>query len=202
MAERVVNIIGMGISAKQVPDTGENWVINVAYKRIPTGKVNKVFFFDDFPSFLSDDPIIPPVDYTFLKMLKDNPEVEVISRYAENITIPTGEVVGKVSSYPLEKALDLAYIGYFTSSMAYTICYAILEKVDRIRLYGFEVWSGCDSNEYAFQRPCVDFWLAFAMGRGIKIELPYYMIHTLSPETNYFYGYAKKELIKNSQLNK
>jgi hypothetical protein len=63
-------------------------------------------------------------------------------------------------------------------------------------LYGFEIWSGSDANEYNYQRPCVDFWLAFAIGRGIKVEVPYYLTLTAVNNQNY-YGYFKGELSQN-----
>ena len=78
---------------------------------------------------------------------------------------------------------------YFTSSIAYILAYAILEKVDRIRLYGFEIWSGSDANEYQVQRECVNFWLAYAMGRGIRVETPWYLLLTASNAQN-LYGYS------------
>ena len=61
--------------------------------------------------------------------------------------------------------------------------------------YGFEIWSGSEANEYTAQRPCVDFWLAFAMGRGIKVEVPYYLLHTQKSNQN-LYGYVSPTEIK------
>lgn len=194
--ERVVNIIGLGASSKDIPDTGENWVLNVAYKKIIGKKIDKMFFMDDFSVILSDDSTIKPTDYNITNLLKDNPDIEIISRDDDCVKSLEGEALAKINAFPLNDAIELANGGYFTSTIAYTICYAILQKVDRIRLYGFEIWSGSDANEYEYQRPCVDFWLAFAISRGIKVEVPYLLLHNVINNQNY-YGYIKNDLKQN-----
>ncbi len=195
--ERVINIVGMGASGKDVDDTGENWVINLSYKFMQGKKISKMFFMDDLVSeLLPQDKIMEPLDYTFDKFLEDNPDVDLISKYNSVIKDDKGNSIKGINEYPLDKAVYLANGGYFTSTIAYVICYAILEKVDRIRLYGFEIWSGSDSNEYQYQRPCIDFWLAFALARGIKVEIPYFLLNTVQNNQNY-YGFEVDSLTKN-----
>lgn len=192
--ERVVNIIGLGASASTCPDTGENWVLNVAYKWIPNLKIDKLFFMDNFDVIMHDDStILPEQKYSFIECLEKNPDIEIISRFPDDIKNLEGKILGNIKGYPLKDAVSLIPGGYFTSTIAYTIVYAILQKVDRIRLYGFEIWAGSDANEYNYQRPCVDFWLAFAIARGIKVEIPYYLALTSINNQNY-YGYFKNEL--------
>lgn len=194
MAERVINIIGLGDGAYTVGDTGENWVLNVAYKKCK--KVDKMFFMDDFKDIMNDDVTIMP-EYTFKDFLKDNPNAEVIGKFAQQIVDDKAlnVVLGNIKEYPINEATRLVGGIFFTSTIAYTIAYAIMEKVDRIRLYGMEIYSGSDANEYTYQAPCVDFWLAFAQGRGIKVEVPHYLLHTMTNNQN-LYGYAKGELKK------
>lgn len=196
MMERVINIIGLGISAKDVADTGENWVINIAYKHLIGKKIDKMFFMDDFNIILHKDSIFPPTNYDIISFIKDNPTVEIISKYNDIIKNLEGKKLAEIKEYPLNKAVDLAKGGYFTSSIAYALCYAILEKVDRIRLYGLEIWTGSDANEYNYQRPCLEFWIAFAIGKGIKIEVPYLLMQNISNFQNY-YGYLKGDLNQN-----
>ena len=201
--ERVVNIIGMGASAAMVPDTGENWGINFAFK---TNRLDKLFFMEDLMSWLpQQDERYPPVDYTFDKFLEQYPNVELISKSDDIVkNVKTGEKMADIRAYPLYEVCHLAPGGYFSSTVAYIIAYAILQKekpVNRLRLYGMEAWSGGDANEYNYQRPCMEFWLAFAMGRGIKVEIPYYMIHTNNCNQN-FYGYfAFEAKHKNYKIN-
>ena len=193
--ERVVNIIGLGRSGKNIPDTGENWGINYAYKF--KHRLDKLFYFDNL--FDGGDKLIPPVDYNVNEYLAENPNVEIISKIDSQVKIiddktNTVKVVANIKRYPLDEAIELVPGMYFTSTIAYVIAYAILQKVDRIRLYGFEIWSGSDSNEYQKQRPCVNFWLAYAMGRGIKVEAPWYLLLTADNAQNlygYYHGEAK-----------
>lgn len=194
--EKVINIIGLGASSKDVPDHGENWCMNVAYKNLIGKKIDKLFFMDDFSIILSQDSTHAPTDYNITDFIKDNPNAEIISRSDDYIKDLNGNKLAKVNMYPLNEAINLANGGYFTSTIAYTTCYAILKKVDRIRFYGMEVWSCSDANEYMYQRPCLDFWIAFALGRGMKIEIPYLVVPTSNNSQNY-YGYIKGELNKN-----
>jgi len=199
--ERVVNIIGLGASALNTPDTGENWGLCHAYKH--KIKLSKLFFMDDFEVIAKGDTWIPPKEYTLDKFITDNPNCEIISKLPEKIQDMQGKMLAEIHPYPLNEALFLAPGVYFTSTIAYVIAYAIfqtLPKIDRLRLYGFEMWSGSDANEFLYQRPCVDFWLAFAMGRGIKVEIPYHLLLTVQNTQN-LYGYVKDD-IKHNQNTK
>jgi hypothetical protein len=190
MAERVINIIGLGKSGKTVGDTGENWGINYAYKH--KIRLDKLFYFDNL--FDGGDKMIEPIDYNVNEFLAENPNVEIISKVESQIksidnTTNAVKILANIKRFPLNDAIDLVPGMYFTSSIAYIIAYAILEKVDRIRLYGFEIWSGSDANEYTVQRECVNFWIAYAMGRGIKVEVPAYLLLTAGHSQN-LYGYS------------
>ncbi len=186
--ERIVNIIGLGASSAMVPETGENWGLSCAYKIC---KLDKIIFMDDIGLLLNSGQEFPEYNKTFEQFIDECPNVEIISTQGMNLLNLSSENKGiVVKPYPLQEAVKLAYGGYFTSSIAYAIVLAILEKVDRIRLYGFELWSGSDANEYTVQAPCVEFWLAFAMGRGIKVEMPFLTMKTSNNNQN-FYGYMK-----------
>lgn len=58
---------------------------------------------------------------------------------------------------------------YFTSSFAYMMALAIHEKFDVIELYGIDMEN---NTEYGYQKPCGEFWIGIALGRGIKVILP------------------------------
>ena len=58
---------------------------------------------------------------------------------------------------------------YFTSTFAYMMGLAIHEKFDVIELYGIDMEN---NTEYGYQRPCGEFWIGLALGRGIKVTLP------------------------------
>lgn len=67
--------------------------------------------------------------------------------------------------YPLEQVASL--VGwYFTSTVAYMLGLAIAEGFEHISLYGFD---GATRQEYARQRPCIEYLLGVAIGRGASI---------------------------------
>lgn len=60
-------------------------------------------------------------------------------------------------------------VKYFTSTFAYMMGIAVLEKFERIEIYGFEF---SDEIEYVKQKACAEFWIGVAMGRGIEVYTP------------------------------
>jgi hypothetical protein len=71
--------------------------------------------------------------------------------------------------YPLEDVRTSLGRPYITSTAANMIGLAIHEEVDEIRLFGVNMSS---NSEYVDQRPCVEWMLGLAEGRGIKVEVP------------------------------
>jgi hypothetical protein len=72
-------------------------------------------------------------------------------------------------TYPLEEVCS-TFRRYFTNGLAYMVALALLEA----RFSEIQVW-GCDmrhSEEYAIQRPCFEYWLGLAEGRGVKVVIP------------------------------
>jgi hypothetical protein len=61
---------------------------------------------------------------------------------------------------------DQNEIEYYTSSVSLMIAYAINLGVERIEFYGVEALS---DTEYADQKPCIEFMVGMALGRGIDI---------------------------------
>jgi len=70
--------------------------------------------------------------------------------------------------YPLREVADIGGM-YLTSTVAFAIGLAILEGFEQIKLFGFDMSS---QNEYAHQRPCIEWWAGIAKGRGIEIVVP------------------------------
>ncbi len=73
--------------------------------------------------------------------------------------------------YPLRDAAAL--MGgreYFTSSFSYMLALALLQDdVAEIGVWGVDL---TDGEEYTHQRPCAEFLLGIALGRGIKLTIP------------------------------
>lgn len=58
---------------------------------------------------------------------------------------------------------------YFASSMSYMTAYAILKGYDEILFAGCDF--DCADEKRTKQRECLEQWIAFAQGRGIKIKV-------------------------------
>jgi len=58
---------------------------------------------------------------------------------------------------------------YLTSTPAYMIALALLEGVDELLLSGINL---AIDTEYWHQRPCFEYYLGIAKGRGVKITFP------------------------------
>lgn len=69
--------------------------------------------------------------------------------------------------YPIDKIVS--YFGgldYFACTFAYELALAIMEGFTTIGLYGVELSS---AREALVERPCVEAWLGFALGRGVEV---------------------------------
>ena len=67
------------------------------------------------------------------------------------------------------KWLDVYPHGYYSSSFAWMIAYAIWQnKWDMIEVWGFNMGT---QSEYMYQKPGAEFWIGQAMGRGIGIAV-------------------------------
>jgi hypothetical protein len=72
-----------------------------------------------------------------------------------------------VLSFPVDAVAKSAGRDYFTSTVAYAIAYAAsLPDVAEIGLWGIDL---AHDTEYSDQRPCAEYHIALAEGRGIKV---------------------------------
>lgn len=58
---------------------------------------------------------------------------------------------------------------YFTNTVAYMVALAILLQPEEIGFWGVNMAA---ADEYAHQRPNVEYWIGVAEGRGIKVSVP------------------------------
>jgi hypothetical protein len=72
-------------------------------------------------------------------------------------------------SFKLREARKAFGFDYYTSTMAYMLAEAIMEKASVIVLHHIVCYGA--STEYFPQKACLDFWVGQAMGRGIKIAI-------------------------------
>jgi len=104
--------------------------------------------------------------------LKKNPwDIPIYMQYQtdiipKSVSYPLHDVVGEV--FPLFKRGEDT-VKYFTSTFAYMMGVAIMEGFERVEIYGFEM---ADDVEYVKQKACAEFWIGYAMGKGIEIYTP------------------------------
>lgn len=108
--------------------------------------------------------------------LDEHGDIKKYIEYILNHGLPTiiGETwpqhIGETKVYPYKEVEELYGHLYLTSSPAYMMAYAILEGATEIGLYGVDL--SISDHEYFWQRPCVEAWIGFAKGRGIKVTIP------------------------------
>lgn len=69
--------------------------------------------------------------------------------------------------YPLQDVITLAGMSYLSSTVCFALALAVLQGYEQIDLYGIEM----SFSEYQYQSECYRFWVGFAKGRGIKVNL-------------------------------
>jgi len=97
-----------------------------------------------------------------------------LHQVAKKYKVIVGEKFGSLSPnmevYPYAEVEQLYGSLYLTSSPAYMIAYALLMGVEELQIYGVDL--SISDHEYFWQRPCVEAWIGFAKGRGVKVVIP------------------------------
>jgi len=107
---------------------------------------------------------------------------EVDGDIPTSVRFPREELIEKYKKYIPESDYF-----YATNSIVWMILLGIDMGYEAIDLYGVHL--ECDQ-EWAFERPCVEFWMGFASGRGIKINVS--SAADVCRESH-MYGYAEVE---------
>ena len=93
-------------------------------------------------------------------------------RIIDNLNIPVYTLhdvpVRQKVSYPIEAATAVANRAYFACTTSYQIALALSEDFTSIDLYGICLTS---TREALVERPCVEWWLGLAEGRGVKVSV-------------------------------
>lgn len=72
-------------------------------------------------------------------------------------------------AYPYEEVSKSICAPYWNSSIAYAMALAIHEGAEQIGIYGVDMALG---EEYAYQKPNMEYLIGIARGKGIKVILP------------------------------
>ncbi len=71
-------------------------------------------------------------------------------------------------AYPIDNVTKFFGVDYFADSCCYMLALAIYQGFSHIKMYG---WTYAWGSVYVVQRPCVEYWLGVAMGRGVKVSI-------------------------------
>ena len=157
--KRVAIVCGAPSSENLAPFADESWEIWVLGNRLDRHKgrrVTRVFE-------IHDD-------------LSEHGDAAAYAHWlvSQNIPLVVGEAFpvrgAHVQVFPFAQANALFGSEYLTSSTAYMMALALLEGATEIGVYGSDM--SVDDKEYFWQRPCLESWIGFAKGRGVKVTIP------------------------------
>jgi hypothetical protein len=92
--------------------------------------------------------------------------------------------------FPLEAVLNDCPNGYFNSTAAYAVAYAVHIGVKKISCFGMD-FTYPKAHDAEKGRACVEFWLGIAAERGIQIAVPKTtsLLDAMHSPAERFYGY-------------
>lgn len=160
----VVHIVGKGNGWQDAPAEGNVWGITQLICRRPVGRV------------------IDMNDYSLWGPL----EAEEATK-ARGIAAERGIEYIDRDNYPLQEIIEQFGIDYFTGTVDYAIALALYEEHDDIHLWGVNVVS---DSEYRYQKPGVDFWCGYALGRGARLTVHGDLSAVMQTRDGKLYGYG------------
>lgn len=143
------------------------WVFNEAMSQLWVKRADAVFQLHAPVIFRNPGNRNDSKHYEWLKS-GDTPPIYMQEAY---------EDIPKAVKYPLEDIcqkllpnliVNDAAKAYFTSSVAFAIALGIYQGYRHMEIYGVEMET---DTEYKFQRDGVTFWLGYALGLGIHVEV-------------------------------
>lgn len=158
--DRSICVVGFSAETRELansqPPEVELWGMNVNHKFMKRWDR----WFQLHPSVWRDRPFYGRTQehWDFLKGCG----VPLYMRYPSP-EFPTAEM------YPYEEVYACIGRRYLTSTAAHLVAMAIYEEVSEIKVLGVNLAS---NTEYVEQRPCMEWLLGLAEGRGIKVEVP------------------------------
>ncbi len=114
-------------------------------------------------------------------------EIELIKRLnMPLISIKKYPDIPSSFEYPLFDVIRYTGVDYFTNTIDYMIAFAIYCGFKEINLYGVNM---ATNSEYAYEKPGVDFWIGYALGKGIKVNYESKWSTMLRSRDDKVYGY-------------
>lgn len=100
-----------------------------------------------------------------------------------------------LNAFPLESVLREFPNGYFNSTAAYAVAYAIYIGAKKITCFGMD-FTYPNAHDAEKGRACVEFWLGMAAARGIQLAVPQTtsLLDACNAQALRFYGYDTVDL--------
>lgn len=142
---------------------------------------------------LSDHTIYCLNDFIFMEKYQINPDVlflmDILDEKPKIVSgiDNLGEVVSRINkmgipfispcryaeiplsqAFPLEEAVAKFGTPYFSNTIAYMVCYALLQGAKEIELFGV---NQAGSHEYQEEKGSVEYWIGIAVGMGVKVTI-------------------------------
>lgn len=191
-----ISIVGLGPSAGQYLSIAravggrhqycdETWTINAL------GDVfacDRIFHMDDVRIQQIRADAAPESNIAaMLKWLKTHPGPIVTSRAHPDYP--------GLEEFPLEAVVNDCPFGYFNSTAAYAVAYAVHHRVGKVSLFGCD-FTYPDAHDAEKGRACVEYWLGMAVERGIKVVVPKTtsLLDACHTQAERFYGYDTLDL--------
>lgn len=95
-----------------------------------------------------------------------------------------------LQDFPLAEVLTEFPMGYFNSTAAYAIAYALYAGATKITCFGMD-FTYPDAHDAEKGRACVEFWLGMAAARGVELSVPQTssLLDAMYPQAQRYYGY-------------
>jgi len=182
MAEYTKIAKGLGGRHKYCDET---WAINALGSII---QCDKIFHMDDVRIQEIRAKALPESNTAVMLEWMKTTEIPVMTSrphkdYPATVAFPLAEVLTEFDS------------GYFNSTVAYAVAYAIWIGVKKISLFGVD-FTYPDAHQAEKGRACVEYWLGMAAARGIRVVVPKAstLLDALHTQAERFYGYDTLEL--------
>lgn len=153
--ERKIAIVGFTSSRDQAPwddPTFEKWICNNLWKFVPEGKWDRVYDLHEHSNIIKDKEHAGYLATCPKPVVVFEPRPE----WPTSVALPKDELIFKLGRY-------------FTNSISWMIAHALFEGVTELHVYGVDLAQG---DEYANQRPSVEYFLGVAIGMGIRVFIP------------------------------
>lgn len=181
-----VHIVGFAPSWQETPwDSGADlWGMNALHKVAGDKPWTRWYQLHDLETHHKDD-MQEHVGWMVQSGLPLYMWEEHITKYQVPNAIP----------FPREEVVEM-FGGYFTNTVSWMIAHAIYEGREKIGVYGVDM---AQDSEYGHQRPSCEYFLGWAQGLGIEIDIPESSDLLKSP---YLYGIEDHSPMRNKLVRR